>query len=70
MPYTQTTDIWGSNPGTNWEGFIDGLRDIGYEGNLSFETFKAVKAFPKELEKEVLSLIVAIGRYFRKKIEE
>lgn len=70
MPYTQTTDIWGSNPGTNWEGFIDGLRDIGYEGNLSFETFKAVKAFPKELEKEVLTLITAIGRYFRKKIEE
>lgn len=70
MPYTQTTDLWGNDPGTNWEGFIEGLRDIGYEGNLSFETFKAVKAFPKELEKEVLSLIVAIGRYFRKKIEE
>ena len=70
MPYTQTTDNWGNDFATDWEGFIAGLRDINYEGNLSFETFKAIRQFPKEVEKEALSLITAIGRYFRKRIEE
>jgi sugar phosphate isomerase/epimerase len=70
MPYTQTTDLWGNNLATDWEGFIAGLRDIDYGGNLSFETFKATRQFPKDVEKEALSLITAIGRYFRKRIEE
>lgn len=70
MPYTQTTDLWGNDLATDWEGFLAGLRDIGYEGNLSFETYKTTVLFPKEVEKELLSLIVAIGKYFRKRIEE
>ena len=69
IPYTQT-DNWASKFTTDWEGFIAGLRDINYEGNISFETFKGVKIMPKEVEKEALSLITAIGRYFRKRIEE
>ena len=70
IPYTQATDLWGADLATDWEGFIGGLRDINYEGNLSFETFRAVRQLPKEVEKEALCLITAIGRYFRKRIEE
>ena len=70
MPYTQTTDIWGAHLATDWEGLLNGLRDINYQGNLSFETFKTTIHFPKEVHKELLSLITAIGRYFRKRIEE
>lgn len=70
MPYTQTTGTWNQRLATDWEGFIGGLRDIGYEGNLSFETYMTTHSFPKEVEKEMLSLITAIGRYFRGRIEE
>lgn len=70
IPYTQGTGIWANELATDWEGFLAGLRDIGYEGNLSFETFKGIKHLPKEVEKEALSLLTAIGRYFRSRIEE
>lgn len=70
IPYTQNAPIYCDTPATDWEGFIAGLRDIGYAGNLSFETFRATLNFPKEVEKEVLSLISALGRYFRKRITE
>lgn len=70
MPYTQATGMWGEHTSSDWEGFIAGLRDIGYEGNLSFETYRVTCLFPKAVEKEVLLLITAIGRYFRKRIEE
>ena len=70
IPYTQVSDMWATKNATDWEGFIAGLREIGYSGNLSFETFKGVCRMPKELEPEALKLITAIGRYFRKRIEE
>ena len=70
MPYTQATDLWGARLATDWEGFIEGLRDIGYEGDLAFETFRAVRQMPEAVRPEVLKLITAIGRYFRKRIEE
>ncbi len=69
LPYTQTSDIWGATLATDWEGFINGLRDIGYEGTLSFETFRVSERFPQEVHKEMLALTVAIGKYFRKRIE-
>ena len=68
IPYTQTVDLWGDKLGTDWEGFLAGLRDIGYEGALSFETFRASKHFPKEVWGEMLSLVSALGRYFRGRI--
>ena len=69
IPFTQT-DNWGTKYTTDWEGFIAGLRDIGYEGNLSFETFRGLKLIPKDAQKEALCLITAIGRYLRRRIEE
>ena len=70
IPYTQVSDMWAKKGATDWEGLISGLREIGYEGNLSFETFKGVNHMPKDVEPLVLKLIVGIGKYFRKRIEE
>lgn len=65
LPYACLT---GSKLTCDWEGFMAGLRDIGYEGTLSFETFRALSAFPKDVWPETLSLISAIGRMFDKRI--
>ena len=53
--------------------YIDGvtllsLDDIGFEGDLCFETFRVLGAFPRELWPEALELISATGKYFVKRI--
>lgn len=63
MPYTQT-----SLP-VDWEGFLRGLKEIEYDGPLAFETFLVTRQMPDEVEPEVLKLISAIGKYFRKRLE-
>jgi len=70
IPYTQThfhdkkRVNW-----TDWEGVIEGLRDIQYKGQLSFETFQGIDNLPEEVREEGLKLVSAIGRYFKKRIE-
>ena len=54
---------------TDWEGFIRGLRKIGFDQVLSFETAPVLTAFPQELKAQALALIAQIGAYFSKKIE-
>lgn len=54
---------------TDWEGFIRGLRKIGFDQVLSFETAPVLTAFPQELKAQALTLIAQIGAYFAKKIE-
>lgn len=49
---------------TDWNGFIRGLRGIGFDKALSFETAPVLTAFPRELKLQALSLIAEIGRYF------
>lgn len=63
IPYTQTRG-WKTNC-TDYNGMLEGLRDIGYKGNLSFEAFRGVEALPKEVESEALRLMSAIGRYWK-----
>ncbi|MBQ1915470.1 MAG: sugar phosphate isomerase/epimerase, partial [Selenomonadaceae bacterium] len=53
---------------TDWEGFVRGLRNIGYEGVLNFETGPALTAFPEELKADVLRFLARIGRYFSEEI--
>ena len=48
----------------DWKGLIDGLREIGYTGALSFETFSTFQAYPEAVHTEVLKLISAIGRHW------
>jgi len=63
MPYSQ----W-KKRGVDWESFIAGLREIGYRGDLSFETFGVMGTFPRAVWPEVMKLISAEGRYFRDRI--
>ena len=55
---------------TDWEGFIEGLRDINYRGTLNFETFAALRGTPYELVPSMLKLIYEVGCYFKKRIQE
>jgi len=49
---------------TDWKGFVSGLRRIGFDGVLSFETAPVLDAFPKELKEDTLLFIAKIGGYF------
>lgn len=69
MPYTYTRN-WGKDLICDWEGFITGLKDIGYKGDLCFETFRVLGAFPPELRGDALKLISSIGRYFKSRLEK
>lgn len=60
-PYTGTID---------WEGFLRGLHEIGYQGDLNFEATKAIDKYPPEMTDECLRHLAAIGRYFEKRIIE
>ena len=64
LPFTQVYK-WGTRFYTDWDGLIEGLRDIGYTGSLNFETFRVLRTFPASTKSEVLSLIAAIGREFK-----
>ncbi len=68
MPYTYTKN-WGKDQICDWEGFINGLKESGYEGELSFETFRVLGAFPRDIWPEALKLISATGRYWVKRIQ-
>ena len=48
---------------------IKGLREVGFDQVLSFETAPVLTAFPEEMKGQVLRLIAETGNYFRKKIE-
>ena len=69
IPFTQR-DLSGFKSPIHWDTFIRGLREIGYEGPLSFETVLGEEAMPEEIREAGLKLISSIGRYFRKKLEE
>lgn len=53
-----------------WEEFLRTMREAGYEGDLSFETFAQyqTKRVPKVLIPDFLRLIAKIGRYFADRI--
>ena len=67
MPFTFTRSRE-NTASTDWEGFIRGLRAIGYQGVLSFETAPVLTAFPEEMKKDALRLIVRVGEYFGRRI--
>ena len=67
LPMTQTYK-WGTRFYTDWDGFIEGLRDIGYTGALNFETFRVLQKFPQSVKPQALALIAALGKDFRDRI--
>lgn len=69
IPFTQREQT-GMRPAINWSEFVRGLKEIGYEGPLSFETVLGEKAWPEEIREEGFRFISAVGKYFRKTMEE
>lgn len=67
IPYT-FTKTRENRASTDWGGFLKGLRNIGYEGVLSFETSPSLSSFPEEMKADVLTFIARIGRHFAKEI--
>lgn len=63
IPYTFTRTRENISS-TDWKGFIRGLRNIKYNGVLSFETAPVLTAFPDKMKAEALGFIVKIGKYF------
>ncbi len=55
---------------TDWESLIAGLRDIDYRGEISFETFRALRVTPPPLWDSLLCHIAHIGAYLKQRIEE
>ncbi len=66
MPYTFARG-W-NGIATDWDGFLRGLKEIGYKGVINFETFRCMDGFPMELHPQVLSLLAAMGKYFAKRL--
>ena len=62
-PYTGSID---------WKAFYTALREIGYDGDLDFETFAQTRKerLDAELVPSYLKLIADCGVFFRKKITE
>jgi len=68
IPYTYKAG--GNKNVTDWEDFLRGLKEIGYEGPLNFEIFASLLDVPNELVPEMLKLVNAIGRYFKGRLLE
>ena len=69
IPFTFTKTRENS-PSTDWEGFLSGLRSIGYNGVISFETAPVLASFPEEMKEDALKFIARIGTHFSDKIEK
>lgn len=67
MPYTFGND---ADSGTDWNKVMRGLRETGFDGTLSFETFPCVNSFPKPMTETVLKTICCVGMYFAEMISE
>lgn len=55
---------------TDWNRFCQALKDVGYRGDLSFETCHSMEEFDNALAPEMLSLLSATGRLFRSRIQD
>lgn len=68
IPFTFTASRENKSS-TDWEGFIRGLRNIRFDGVLSFETAPVLEAFPVEMKESVLAFIARTGLYFEDKLK-
>lgn len=69
MPFTFTKTRENASV-LDWEGFLKGLREIAFDGVLSFETAPVLDCFPEYLKQDALHMIARIGEYFRTQIED
>ena len=67
VPYSYLST--GASHVCDWQGFVEGLKEINYPGVLAFETFRIFSAYPKAVHTEVLRLIAGIGHYWAELID-
>ena len=48
----------------DWNGFLNGLREIKYDRVLNFETAPVIRIFPDRMQDAVLGFIAQVGKYF------
>lgn len=65
QPYAYTR---GKQFVTDWDGFLQGLRDVGFDGVLSFETYHSLMWLPAPLKSAMLRYIAQVGMYFRSQL--
>ena len=68
LPYTHTRN-WGGNLVTDWDGFIEGLRDIGYNGDVNFECTTGLSRLPAMVRVAAFAYLNAIGRYIISRLQ-
>lgn len=68
LPFTQL-ERRGQRLRIDWEMFIRGLREIGYEGPINFEGARGIRVLPEQLRKDGLRYLSAVGRYFKARVE-
>ena len=60
LPYTMKTD---------YTPILGALKEIGYQGDITFECHGFLQGFPKELLPSATRLMADIGKYFRTQIQ-
>ena len=68
MPFTYVSN-WGSPSLSDWDGVIDGLADIGYDGTLNCETGPVFFALPERLHDPARKFMYETGAYLRDEIK-
>lgn len=53
----------------NWDSVCNAFREIGYDGEFTFEAESFLKGFPFELFPEALSFMHRVGRYMAERTE-
>lgn len=66
MPYTFGNE---EMKGFDWKGLFRGLKEVGYSGSLSFETYPCMNSFPYAMSEMVLKTIHSVGEYMAGQIE-
>ena len=69
MPFSQVNEA-GNGLAMDWEAVIKGLREIEFDGALSFETFNAIKIIPQRMKRAALLFINEAGQYLRERMTE
>lgn len=60
LPFTESID---------WDEAMTALKDIGYDGEFTFEADNFLGQFPEELREHASRLMLELGRYFVKKYD-
>ncbi|MBQ8880796.1 MAG: sugar phosphate isomerase/epimerase [Oscillospiraceae bacterium] len=54
----------------NWEAVLKALKEVGYQGDLTFEIPKILAPLPDELAEAAVVYAAAVGKYLIKRFEE